>query len=134
MIRINIVLSQRSISIPSFQILNMEVNNSPLFPKLQTLSWRTGWDFVPFISSFLSPSLLSVTIYFVNNKFNVLQVPTLCNLASECCRLEEIYLFGLTLDREADDAISDLLLKSANAIHILKLYPCIEGRATYVAI
>jgi hypothetical protein len=112
----------------------MEVNNSPLFPKLQTLSWRTGWDFVPFISSFLSPSLLSVTIYFVKNKFNVLRLPTLYNIASECCRLEEIHLFGLTRDQGVDDAISDLLLKSANAIRVLKLYPGIEGRATYVAI
>jgi hypothetical protein len=133
MIRINIMLSQKSISIPSFQILNMEANNSPLFPKLRTLSWRTGWDFVPFISSFLSPSLLSVTIYFVDDKFNVLRVPALYNLASECRHLEEIHLFGLTLDRGVDDAMSDLLMKSANTIRVLKLYPGIEGRATYVA-
>ena len=129
----NVMLSQKSMSIPSFQILNMEANNSPLFPKLRALSWRTGWDFVPFISSFLSPSLSSVTIYFVDDNFNVLRVPALYNLASECRHLEEIHLFGLTLDRGVDDAMSDLLLKSANTIRVLKLYPGIQGRATYVA-
>lgn len=133
MVRINIMLSQKSISIPSFQILNMEANNSPLFPKLRTLSWRTGWDFVPFISSFLSPNLSSVTIYFVDDNFNVLRVPALYNLANECRHLEEIHLFGLTLDRGVDDAMSELLLKSANTIRVLKLYPGIQGRATYVA-
>ena len=129
----NVMLSQKSISIPSFQILNMEANNFPLFPKLRTLSWRTGWDFVPFISSFLSPSLSSVTIYFVDDKFNVLRVPALYNLANECRHLEEIHLFGLTLDRGVDDAMSDLLLKSANTIRVLKLYPGVQGKATYVA-
>ena len=133
MIRLNIMLSQKSISIPSFQILNMEANNSPLFPKLRTMSWRTGWDFVPFISSFLSPSLSFVTIYFTDDNFNVLRVPALYNLANECRHLEEIHLFGLTPDRGVDDAMSDLLLKSANTIRVLKLYPGIQGRATYVA-
>jgi len=129
----NVMLSQKSMSIPSFQIFNMEANNSPLFPKLRILSWRTGWEFIPFISSFLSPSLSSVTIYFVDDNFNVLRVPALYNLASECRHLEEIHLFGLTLDRGVDDAMSDLLLKSANTIRVLKLYPGIQGRATYVA-
>ena len=132
MVRMNIMLTQKSISIPSFQILNMEANNSPLFPKLRTLSWRTGWDFVPFISSFLSPSLSSVTIYFIDDSFNVLRVPALYNLANECRHLEEIHLFGLTSDRGVDDAMSDLLMKSANTIRVLKLYPGIQGRATYV--
>jgi hypothetical protein len=133
MIRVSVMLLQKSISIPSFQILNMEANNSPLFPKLRTLSWRTGWDFVPFISSFLSHSLSSVTIYFADENFNVLRVPMLYNLASECRRLEEIHLFGLTADRGVDDAMSDLLIRSANTIRVLKLYPGIQERATYVA-
>lgn len=127
------MLLQKSISTPSFQILNMEANNSPLFPKLRTLSWRTGWDFVPFISSFLSPSLSSVTIYFADENFNVLRVPALYNLANECRHLEEIHLFGLTLDRGVDDAMSDLLLKSPNTIRVLKLYPSVQEKATYVA-
>lgn len=129
----NVMLSQKSISIPSFQILNMEANNSRLFPNLQTLSWRTGWDFVPFISSFLSPSLSSVTIYFTDDSFNVLRVPALYNLANECRHLEEIHLFGLTLDRGVDDAMSHLLLESGNTIRVLKLYPSIQGKVTYVA-
>ena len=129
----NVMLSQKSVSIPSFQILNMEANNSPLFPKLRTLSWRAGWDFVPFISSFLSPTLLSVTIYFVDDNFNVLRVPALYNLANECRHLEEIHLFGLTLDRGVDDAAAHLLLESGKTIRVLKLYPGIREKVTYVA-
>lgn len=47
----------------------------------------------------------------------------LYNLANECCHLKVTHLSGLTLDWAVDDTMSELLLKSPNAIRISKLYP-----------
>jgi hypothetical protein len=88
------------ISAETIQILAMESQRGGFWPRLRGLEYDSGWDFVPFISSFLTPTITTLDLTLPSESNRLLQ-PTLSLLTHTCHQLQ-----SLAMDVDASDPLS----------------------------
>jgi hypothetical protein len=88
------------VSVETIQILGMESQRGEFWPRLRRLECNIGWDFVPFISSFLTPTITTLDITLPSES-NLLLQPTLSLLTRTCRQLQ-----SLAMEVDASDPLS----------------------------
>ena len=88
------------VSAETIQIFAMESQRGEFWPRLRAVGCNIGWDFVPSISSFLTPKITSLNLTLPTESHRLLQ-PTL-SLLTHTCR----QLYSLAVDVDASDPLS----------------------------
>jgi len=93
------------------------IKPSHLLPNLQSLEWYSTTDTFPHIDLFQSPQLTSLKVRVIANIPNV--VPILALLRVET--LEEVRFLDLSGDRDVQDAISNLVLRTTATLRSIEV-------------
>ena len=98
--------------------------NKPFFPNLKTLElWRVAEEFIPFITSFLSPRTTVVSIRFEAFGFcEVAIASTIASFPTLCPNLQDVTLHFLPGDPMITTAVSGILLSDIrNALRCFRV-------------
>jgi len=94
----------------------------PLWPRLTSLRLADGlsWDAIPFILTFLSPRVTSLTLTLPRDDSVLLQ--PLLSIASDKCRwLQELVLDVVTLDALTINVVKDLIFACQDTLRTLNI-------------
>jgi len=81
--------TRASVSVETIQQLGMESQRGGFWPKLRWFKCNIGWDLVPFIPSFTSPTITRLDLTLPHESNTLLQ-PTLSLLAHTCRQLQSL--------------------------------------------
>jgi len=91
---------QAWVSVETIQLIGMESQRGGFWPRLCSLRCNIGWEIVPFLSSFLNPTITNLCLTLPQEGNRLLQ-PTLSLLAHTCHQLQR-----LTLNADTSDPLS----------------------------
>jgi hypothetical protein len=91
------------VTVDTIQALGMESRREGFWPGLHSLKRKVGWEIVPFISLFLTPTITNLDFTLPRESNRRLQ-PSLSLLARACCQHQ-----SSTMDVEVDVDTSDPL-------------------------
>ena len=88
------------VSVETIQLIGVAFQRGGFWPRLCSLKCNTGWEIVPFLSSFLNPAITDIYLVLPRNNSRLLP-PTLSLLAHTCHQLQ-----SLTVDADTSDPLS----------------------------
>ena len=110
------------VSVETIQLLGMESQRGGFWPGLRLLRCNIGWEIVPFISSFLSPTITNLDLTLPQESNRLLQ-PTLSLLSHTCRKLQslvmELYISCPLSSREMGRLIS----ASRQSLRVVEIRP-----------
>ncbi|KAF9649266.1 hypothetical protein BDM02DRAFT_1936668 [Thelephora ganbajun] len=108
------------ISVETIQLLGMELQRGGFWPRVCRLKCNIDWDFLPFISSFLTSTIINIDLTLPRER-NLLLQPTLSLLKQTCRQLQ-----SLTMDIDASDPpcggeMGRLIFASRHTLRCIKI-------------
>jgi len=91
---------QAWISVETIQLIGMESQRGGFWPRLCSLRCKIGWEIVPFLLSFLNPTITNLELNLPREGNRLLE-PTLSLLTHTCHQLQ-----SLTVDADTSDPLS----------------------------
>ena len=104
------------LSVETAQILGLESQRGGFWPGLRSLKCNVGWEIVPFISSFVTPTIANLDLTLPRESNRLLQ-PTLSLLTHICRQLQSLRLDIDAFGSLSGGEIGRLISASRNTLH-----------------
>ena len=103
------------VSVETIQLVGMESQRGGFWPRLCLLKCNIGWELVPFISSFLNPTITNISLTLPHENHRLLQ-PTLSLLAHTCHQLHSLMVDADTSDPPSGGEMGFLISASRHTL------------------
>ena len=113
---------QAWVSVETIQLLGMESQQGAFWPGLRLLKCNIGWEIVPFISLFLSPTITHLDFTLPHESNRLLQ-PTLSLLSHTCRKLVSLTMELHTSDPLSGGEMGRLISASRNTLRLIEITP-----------
>ena len=110
------------VSMETIQLLAMESQRGGFWPRLSRLRCNVGWNIVPFVSLFLTPTITDLDLTLPRESNRLLQ-PTLSLFAHACRCLETLKLDVDTSCALSSGEIGRLISASRNTLYHIDIKP-----------
>ena len=110
------------VSAETIQLLGMESQRGGFWPRLFLLECNIDWEIVPFISSFLSPTITDLDLTLPRENNRLLQ-PTLSLLTHTCRQLQSLKVDVDTSDPPSGAEMGRLISVSRHTLHRINIRP-----------
>jgi len=109
------------VPVDTIQLIGMESwQRGGFWPRLCSLRCNIGWDIVPFLSSFLNPTITTLELTLPRQRDQLLQ-PTLSLLAHTCRRLQSLMVDAETSDPPSGSEIGHLISASRHTLRHIEI-------------
>ena len=109
-------------TVETIQLLAMESQREGFWPRLSRLKCNIGWNIVPFVSLFLTPTITDLDLTLPRES-NRLLLPTLSLFAHTCCCLQTLKLDVTTSCALSSGEIGRLISASRNTLCHIDITP-----------
>ena len=103
------------VSVETIQLIGLESQRGGFWPRLCSLGCNFGWDIVPFLSSFLNPTITTLGLSLPREGNQLLQ-PTLSLLTHTCRQLQSLTVDADTSDPPSGSEICHLISASRHTL------------------
>jgi len=110
------------ISVEAIQLIGMESQRGGFWPGLRLLRCNIGWEIVPFISSFLSPTITNLELTLPQESNRLLQ-PTLSLLTHTCRKLQSLAMELYTSGPLSGCEMGRLISASRQTLRVVEIRP-----------
>ena len=110
------------VSAETIQLFGMESQREGFWPGLRLLRCNIGWEIVPFISSFLSPTITNLDLTLPQESNRLLQ-PTLSLLTHTCRKLQSITMELYTSGPLSGGEMGRLISASRQTLRVVEIRP-----------
>jgi len=114
--------SRAWVSVETIEFIWVESKLGGFWPRLRSLRCKIGWEIVPFLSSFLNPTITNLDLT-LPRQGNQLLRPTLSLLTHTCRQLQSLILDADTSDQPSGSEMGRLISASRRTLHRIEIRP-----------